>query len=145
MGRVVERSTVPTGLAVFRGDAAIRRFVEREHDVVRWTEFDTGGHFAATEVPDLLLADIREFFRLVRWRSAQRDRCSTTVDDRARCSVGRCGGQPPADPGRGTTARTTQWCLPTWRSFVKPWRSKIDSVALWRNPPEVFLSVASSG
>lgn len=46
--------------------AAIRRFVEREHAVVHWTEFDTGGHFAAMEVPDLLLGDIREFFRLAR-------------------------------------------------------------------------------
>jgi pimeloyl-ACP methyl ester carboxylesterase len=31
--------------------------------VVRWSEFDRGGHFAALEAPDLLVADVREFFR----------------------------------------------------------------------------------
>jgi pimeloyl-ACP methyl ester carboxylesterase len=30
---------------------------------VRWTDVDHGGHFAALEEPDLLLADVREFFR----------------------------------------------------------------------------------
>jgi epoxide hydrolase len=30
---------------------------------VHWTEFDRGGHFAALEQPDLLIADIRAFFR----------------------------------------------------------------------------------
>jgi len=30
---------------------------------VRWTEFDRGGHMAAMEAPDLLTADVREFFR----------------------------------------------------------------------------------
>jgi epoxide hydrolase len=65
-GREVERSTVPTGVAVFPGDSTIRRFVEREHNVTHWSEFDRGGHFAALHVPDLLLGDIRDFFRQVR-------------------------------------------------------------------------------
>jgi hypothetical protein len=30
---------------------------------VRWTEFGRGGHFAAMEEPDLLVADLRAFFR----------------------------------------------------------------------------------
>jgi epoxide hydrolase len=29
---------------------------------VHWSDFDTGGHFAALETPDLLVQDIRTFF-----------------------------------------------------------------------------------
>ncbi|MDF5758880.1 epoxide hydrolase family protein [Spongiactinospora sp. TRM90649] len=65
-GRANEKSGVPTGVAVFPGDAAIRRFAERENNVIHWSEFDRGGHFAAMEAPDLLIADVRAFFRLVR-------------------------------------------------------------------------------
>jgi pimeloyl-ACP methyl ester carboxylesterase len=57
---------VPTGIAVFPSDPAIRRLSEREHDVVHWSEFTRGGHFAAAEAPDLLVDDIRRFFRRVR-------------------------------------------------------------------------------
>ena len=35
-------------------------------DVAQWTEFDRGGHFAAMEAPDLLVGDIRKFFRRFR-------------------------------------------------------------------------------
>jgi epoxide hydrolase len=59
-------STTPTGVAVFAEDYAIRRYAERGHNIVHWTEFDTGGHFAAMEVPGLLVADIRAFFQRVR-------------------------------------------------------------------------------
>jgi epoxide hydrolase len=58
-----ERSTVPTAVAVFTTDIAVRPFASRLHNVVRWTEFRRGGHFAALEAPDLLTADLREFFR----------------------------------------------------------------------------------
>ncbi|GAA0852907.1 hypothetical protein ACFQVD_09855 [Streptosporangium amethystogenes subsp. fukuiense] len=54
------------GVAVFPGDAGVRRIAEREHDIVHWSEFDRGGHFAAMEAPDLLVTDVRAFFRLVR-------------------------------------------------------------------------------
>jgi hypothetical protein len=33
---------------------------------VQWSEFDRGGHFAAMEEPDLLIADVRAFFRKLR-------------------------------------------------------------------------------
>jgi hypothetical protein len=33
---------------------------------VHWTDFDTGGHFAALETPDLLTQDIRAFFASLR-------------------------------------------------------------------------------
>jgi epoxide hydrolase len=58
-----ERSTVPTAVAVFTTDLSIRPFADKVNNVVRWSEFDSGGHFAALEAPDLLTADIREFFR----------------------------------------------------------------------------------
>jgi pimeloyl-ACP methyl ester carboxylesterase len=57
-----ERSPVPTGVAVFPTDVAIRRFAERTDTVVHWSEFDRGGHFAAMEAPDLLVGDLRAFF-----------------------------------------------------------------------------------
>lgn len=59
-------STVPTGVAVFAEDVAIRRFAEQGNNIVHWSDFDTGGHFAAMETPDLLVGDIRLFFRQLR-------------------------------------------------------------------------------
>jgi pimeloyl-ACP methyl ester carboxylesterase len=59
-------SRVPTGVAVFPGDAGIRRVAEQNDNVVHWSEFDRGGHFAAMEAPDLLVTDIRAFFRPLR-------------------------------------------------------------------------------
>jgi pimeloyl-ACP methyl ester carboxylesterase len=61
-----ERSTVPTGVAVVSEDISIRRYAEREHNIVHWTDFDRGGHFAAMEEPDLLVGDVRTFFRGLR-------------------------------------------------------------------------------
>ncbi len=58
-----ERSTVPTAVAVFTTDISIRPFADKANNVVRWSEFDRGGHFAALEAPDLLTTDVREFFR----------------------------------------------------------------------------------
>jgi pimeloyl-ACP methyl ester carboxylesterase len=59
---------VPTGVAVFPHDIGppIRRLAERDSNIVHWTEFDRGGHFAAMEVPDLLVGDVRTFFRSLR-------------------------------------------------------------------------------
>ncbi|MEV6193755.1 epoxide hydrolase family protein [Streptomyces sp. NPDC051920] len=61
-------STAPTALAVFPEEnfVALRHVAERTDTLVRWTEFDRGGHFAAMEEPDLLVADIRAFFRQLR-------------------------------------------------------------------------------
>ena len=50
----------PKAVAVFGDDTTIRSLMPGE--VERWTEFDTGGHFAALETPELLLGDLREFF-----------------------------------------------------------------------------------
>ena len=59
-------SGVPTGVAVFAEDISIRRYAEQSNTIVHWSEFDRGGHFAALEAPDLLIADVREFFRRLR-------------------------------------------------------------------------------
>ncbi|MFE7031905.1 epoxide hydrolase family protein [Streptomyces sp. NPDC057621] len=61
-------STAPTALAVFPRDNFIplRHRADRTNTIVRWTEYDRGGHFAAMEQPDLLVGDVRAFFRQVR-------------------------------------------------------------------------------
>ncbi len=60
------KTDVPTGVAVFAEDIAIRKYAEQTNTITHWTDFDTGGHFAALEVPDLLVADVRQFFRGLR-------------------------------------------------------------------------------
>lgn len=55
-------SGVPTGVAVFARDSSIRGLAEKQNNVVRWTEFDHGGHFPSMETPEDLIADLREFF-----------------------------------------------------------------------------------
>lgn len=52
-------------MAVFPHEAAlpVRALAERTDKIVRWTEFERGGHFAALEQPDLLVSDVRAFFR----------------------------------------------------------------------------------
>jgi len=59
---------VPTGVAIFPKDLvpAPREFAERFFDVQHWTEMPRGGHFAAMEEPDLLVDDLRKFFRRFR-------------------------------------------------------------------------------
>ncbi|WP_053204687.1 epoxide hydrolase family protein [Jiangella muralis] len=52
----------PGAVAVFAADTSVRHLVDPMGTVVRWTEYDRGGHFAALEAPDLLAADVREFF-----------------------------------------------------------------------------------
>ncbi|ALG15096.1 epoxide hydrolase family protein [Kibdelosporangium phytohabitans] len=59
---------VPAGVAVFPHELVqpVRALAERDLDIVHWTEMDRGGHFAALEVPDLFVRDVREFFAKVR-------------------------------------------------------------------------------
>ncbi|MFF9125394.1 epoxide hydrolase family protein [Streptomyces sp. NPDC014889] len=63
-----EPSTAPTALAVFPAELQLplRHRAERTDNIVRWTQFERGGHFAAMEEPDLLVADVRAFFRQLR-------------------------------------------------------------------------------
>jgi epoxide hydrolase len=61
-----ERVDVPTAVAVFPDDGAVRALAERSLHVVRWTEYERGGHFASLQAPDLLVADLRAFVRELR-------------------------------------------------------------------------------
>jgi epoxide hydrolase len=58
----------PTARASFANDfRPIRRLAERDHsNIVSWNTYDTGGHYAAHQAPDVLVPDIRDFFRRVR-------------------------------------------------------------------------------
>ena len=62
---VIRDVTVPTAVALFPGDIAQppRSWAERSYNVQRFTVMPRGGHFAAHEEPELLAADITEFFR----------------------------------------------------------------------------------
>jgi hypothetical protein len=57
-------TTAPQGWAVFGGtDPLIRRLYNPRNEIGHWSEFDRGGHFPAMEVPELLVGDVRAFFR----------------------------------------------------------------------------------
>lgn len=65
-GADLPSSGVPTAVALFPGDSTVRGIAAKQNNLVRWTEFDRGGHFAAMETPDLLVEDLRAFFRPLR-------------------------------------------------------------------------------
>lgn len=60
------RVDVPTAFAAYpdpRSPHPPREWVERGYALTRWREMPRGGHFAAMEVPDLFVADLREWGR----------------------------------------------------------------------------------
>jgi hypothetical protein len=63
-----EPTTTPTGVAIFANDfQSIRRFAERDHaNIVSWNRYDRGSHFSPHDASDLLVDDIRQFFRALR-------------------------------------------------------------------------------
>lgn len=65
-GTVAETSGVPTAVAKFREDRAVRGLAAQSHHLVRWTEIDAGGHFPALQAPQELAADIKDFFGSLR-------------------------------------------------------------------------------
>ncbi|WIX84512.1 epoxide hydrolase family protein [Amycolatopsis sp. DG1A-15b] len=63
--------TVPLGVAVFPHAPfkPVRRWAEREFSTIQhWNEYDRGGNFPAMEVPDLYIAELQAFGRLVKER-----------------------------------------------------------------------------
>jgi pimeloyl-ACP methyl ester carboxylesterase len=64
-GSPPEPSKAPTALAHFPREnfVLLRSIAEKTNNIVQWTEYDRGGHFAAMEQPELLVEDIRRFFR----------------------------------------------------------------------------------
>ena len=63
--QLARRVEVPSGFALFPGDIVRppRAWLERTANVVRVTEPDRGGYFAAFEEPELYAQELREFFR----------------------------------------------------------------------------------
>ncbi|MDQ0375069.1 epoxide hydrolase family protein [Cellulomonas humilata] len=70
-------SGVPTGVALFPTDPMTRTAAAHDHHLVRWTEHTRGGHFAALEAPDVLVDELRAFFRPLRRPRASADRPSS--------------------------------------------------------------------
>ena len=64
-GSGAEASGPPTGVAVFAADSTIRSLLD-PGQTMHWSEFDRGGHFPAMEAPDLLVGDVRAFYRDLR-------------------------------------------------------------------------------
>ncbi|TXC69581.1 alpha/beta fold hydrolase [Sphingomonas ginsenosidivorax] len=92
-GRVLEgsgtfpagtRITVPTAVAAFPDPVfppPPRSHAQKTYDIVQWTEMPAGGHFAALEQPEFLLADMRRFFasRIVSDQGAKRSTARRTL------------------------------------------------------------------
>jgi pimeloyl-ACP methyl ester carboxylesterase len=64
----IAQMKVPVGVAMFPKELARspREWVEGRMNITQWTEMPRGGHFAALEQPQLLLDDVRSFFRPLR-------------------------------------------------------------------------------
>lgn len=65
---VGSRIQVPTGVAAFPDPVFLpppRSFAEKTDNVVHWTDMPRGGHFAALEEPELMIADLRAFIATV--------------------------------------------------------------------------------
>ncbi|OLF09112.1 hypothetical protein BLA60_21270 [Actinophytocola xinjiangensis] len=62
------RIETPTAFANFPAEMfrPPREWAERLYNVQRWTNLPRGGHFAAVEAPELLVEDLRAFFRPLR-------------------------------------------------------------------------------
>ncbi|HWP44619.1 MAG TPA: epoxide hydrolase, partial [Blastocatellia bacterium] len=63
-----QRVRTASGFALFPRDINLppREWAERIYNIQRWTRMASGGHFAAWEEPELLVEEIRAFFRPLR-------------------------------------------------------------------------------
>ena len=119
-GRVLEgsgkfpastRIKVPTAVAAFPDPVfppPPRSLAKKTYNIVQWTDMPSGGHFAALEQPDLLLADMRRFFSN-HAVSDQRPRRSTAL---------RIGGVVAA--GLGAAALYTRYATARIEQLVPP-------------------------
>jgi epoxide hydrolase len=66
--RAAGPTTTPTGVAIFASDfQSVRKFADRDHaNIVSWNRHPTGSHFATRDATDLLISDIRSFYRPLR-------------------------------------------------------------------------------
>jgi hypothetical protein len=57
----------PFTIAIPNDFKPVRRLAERDHrNIVSWNDYPQGGHWASQDAPDLLIQDIRQFFRRFR-------------------------------------------------------------------------------
>jgi len=70
-GRRIE---VPTAIAAYPDEIVpiVRKRAEKYYNVVRFTEFPKGGHFAIYERTEEMARDLREFFRPLRKKGKAR-------------------------------------------------------------------------
>ncbi len=63
-----ERVEIPTGMTIFPKEVMRppRSAVARKYDLRQWNEAERGGHFPALEAPEVLIDDLRRFFRPLR-------------------------------------------------------------------------------
>ncbi|HEX7948698.1 MAG TPA: epoxide hydrolase, partial [Phenylobacterium sp.] len=62
------RVETPTAVAAFPDPVFVpppRTLAGKSYNIVQWTDMAAGGHFAALEQPEVLLADVRRFFDAV--------------------------------------------------------------------------------
>ena len=67
--RPLEMGDIPVGFASFPREVVppVRKWVEPMYPgLCHWAEYDKGGHFAAFEVPETFVSEIRTFFRRFR-------------------------------------------------------------------------------
>ena len=70
------RVEAPVGVAAFPVEFVLwppRSYAETAYNIVHWTDMPRGGHFAAMEEPEALVADIRAFARPLRTDSGRRN------------------------------------------------------------------------
>ncbi len=59
----LQKSSLPAGVALFPREAQFpREWAERFVNVVSFKKMETGGHFAALEVPNVFAEELRSFF-----------------------------------------------------------------------------------
>jgi len=67
--RPLEMGDIPVGFASFPREVVppVRKWIEPIYPgLCHWAEYDKGGHFAAFEVPETFVAEVRTFFRRFR-------------------------------------------------------------------------------
>lgn len=59
--------TVPTAVLHLAAETVIapRAWAERHYNIMRWTRYERGGHYAAIEVPDIFVEHVRSFARML--------------------------------------------------------------------------------
>jgi epoxide hydrolase len=58
--------TAPQELALIAAQPYMRAMIDLDHQFENWSQFDRGGQSPPMESPDLLVGDVRDFFRNLR-------------------------------------------------------------------------------